>query len=437
MKTTKQLAAEYKELRDGGLSPDAAKNALTKMYGKVQIFDDDGNEVAVADIEFAETKAEGEEEATEETAEETAKAVVSAIQKGFASLKQKTVPAVAKDHKEEGKNGFKSYGEYLGAVYKAQKGLSMDSRLSKDLSSHSGETGGYLVPSTFGNEILSHALEASELAGLCDHRTTEGNNYETTVDPTTPYGNGGITVHWVKENTAGTASNLKLQQLDVKLHKAMALVHLPNELSEDSFFNIETVVGDQASAKIGFEIDDKILNGTGAGTPLGILHGNFNGLVGQARATSNQIETADVLGINSKLLGFGNTQAMGASRWIAHSSTLPQIGTLTIGNQPAFIPPGLLPNAPAGALQGMPLVYSETAQALGTKGDLSLINFSKYLLVTKKEGLRADLSVDFKFDTDQTSLRYVFRVGGQPVFDTVATDKNGGGTKSPYVTLNA
>ena len=114
--------------------------------------------------------------------------------------------------------------------------------------------------------------------------------------------------------------------------------------------------------------------------------------------------------------------------WICHPYTLYSIETLQDpANHFIFIPnaavvgqPGMGVTAggaatyrPAGVLLGWPIYTSEKVPALGTAGDLSLIDRKMYW-VGRRSGLEIGLSEHFLFDTDQLAIRAKIRNDGKP-----------------------
>ena len=58
-------------------------------------------------------------------------------------------------------------------------------------------------------------------------------------------------------------------------------------------------------------------------------------------------------------------------------------------------------------------------------------------LTGSKGGMQSASSIHIAFTTDQTAFRFIYRVDGQPKWNSPLTPKNGGETVSPYVTLAA
>ncbi|MCI0409057.1 MAG: phage major capsid protein, partial [Acidobacteria bacterium] len=145
--------------------------------------------------------------------------------------------------------------------------------------------------------------------------------------------------------------------------------------------------------------------------------------------------------------------------WIAHQSVIPQLilmvdggaaagayGTgastsYTGGNRLVWLPPmgadGKGPAAvklPQAFLNGLPLYFTEKLPQLGTRGDVMLVDWSRYVI-----GMRLDLQIDvsphFLFRNNQLAWRVIARLDGKPWLNSFITDQ-AGWTVSPFVVLN-
>ena len=63
-----------------------------------------------------------------------------------------------------------------------------------------------------------------------------------------------------------------------------------------------------------------------------------------------------------------------------------------------------------------------------------LLDLSQYITITKG-GIQAAQSIHVKFTTDETAFRFVVRVDGQPLWNSVLTPYKGSDTQSPFVTV--
>jgi HK97 family phage major capsid protein len=125
--------------------------------------------------------------------------------------------------------------------------------------------------------------------------------------------------------------------------------------------------------------------------------------------------------------------------WLASPDTFVELATMALnvgtGGSAVWITDAH--GAPVLTLLGRPVIMTEkTPGVLGAAGDLSLVDFS-YYLVGIRDSLMIDTSDHVKFTSDQTTVRAIARNDGRPWLTSAITPQNGGPTLSPFVTLAA
>jgi HK97 family phage major capsid protein len=217
-----------------------------------------------------------------------------------------------------------------------------------------------------------------------------------------------------------------------------ALIPLTNELIEDAP-SLQQYVLRKVPEKMDYKLSNAILNGTGVGQPLGVK--NSPALVTIAAESGQSADTllyANVTNMFSRMYSGSRRRAV----WVINQDIEPQLDMMSFpqpagstSSFPAYLPPGGLSASPYGTLKGKPVVPSEATSALGDVGDILLVDFSKYLLVTKGAEPRVDMSMHFFFDYDMSALRVVFRVMGMPWWAAPITRANSANTLSCFVAL--
>ena len=114
--------------------------------------------------------------------------------------------------------------------------------------------------------------------------------------------------------------------------------------------------------------------------------------------------------------------------WIANKNVVPQLLTmgitLGVGGAPVYQPAGGAAAAPNGTLFGRPLLFSEKAPALGSKGDILLCDLGEYAIGLRKE-VSIDRSIHVGWHRDQTHFRGIVRVDGMGTWGSALTPKAG------------
>jgi len=344
--------------------------------------------------------------------------------------------------------GFKSLAHFARDVKAAcVPGGRMSSLLARlyaapsSVSQEGGTSEGYEVPAAFSESIFQLVFAPDGLLEKVNPEPTAKNAVDLEGDETTPWGSSGVQAKWRAEGVQMVGSKASTNLRTVRLHELFAFVTASQELLEDSP-RLNDRLTTKAAAAIKWKADEALMFGTGAGQPLGWM--NAACLVtqaiegGQATAT---IVIANILKMFSRLLAQG-----GSPFWILNRDTIPQLATIQIGNYPVFVPPmSGIAAAPNGTLLGLPIMYSEHAQTLGTKGDVQLVNpFGYYATVKTGDGENAGTpglefasSIHLYFDYNLTAFRWTFRLGGQPYLSAAVSPAKGSNTKSHFVTLAA
>lgn len=344
--------------------------------------------------------------------------------------------------------GFRSIGEFARVVAKGSRpgGHNVDERLTKiydaSLSTYGSEgigaDGGYLVPPDLRTDVIKKVMSEDSLLGYTQQLNTASNSVSVLVDEVTPWdGTNGVQAYWLSEAATVTQSKPKLNVTTIRAEKLIAVVPVTDELLADAPA-LTTWLSDKAGDKITYKVNEAIINGTGVGTPAGII--GAGGTVSQAAESGQTAATVVYNNITKMWSRMRDSQRRGAI-WIANQDLEPQLQALVVpGSSPAFpayLPPGGLSDQKYAMLMGRPIVYSEATSALGTVGDLILADMSTYLTVVKGGGVRQDISIHLWFDQDTTAFRWVLRMGGQPLWKTTVTRPGSKPIYGSFVTLAA
>lgn len=341
---------------------------------------------------------------------------------------------------------FRSLGEQLKAVANAALNPHMvDERLKAQkavLGANEGQSsdGGYLVQQDFSSEIFKVAHDSGVIASRA-RRTSVGANANglkiNAIDETSRANGsrwGGVRGYWLSEGGTLTATQPKLRQMEWNLKKLGALMYATDELLQDTTA-LGNIMQMAASEELAFMLDDSLLNGTGAGMPLGVLNApvlvSVAKEVGQAAAT---LVYANIQKMWSRMHARSRANAI----WLINQDVEPALNSMDFpvgtGGVPVYLPPGGLAASPLATLLARPIVPTEFNATLGTVGDIVLADFSQYLLIDKG-GVEAATSIHVQFLTDQTAFRWIYRVDGQPLWNAPLTPFKGTNTLSPFVAL--
>lgn len=341
---------------------------------------------------------------------------------------------------------FKSLGEQLVAVYNAYVNPHrMDDRLKSQkavLGFNEGQSsdGGFLVQTDFMDSIMQQVHDTSVLSSRCRRipigPNANGLKMNAVNETSRATGSrwGGVRGYWLAEGGSLTASQPTFRQMELNLKKLGALMYATDELLADTTA-LGSVMQQAAGEELAFMLDDSIINGTGAGMPLGILNSpcvvSISKETGQSAAS---IVFANIQKMWARMLGRSRSSAV----WLINQDVEPSLNSMDFsvgtGGVPVYLPPGGLSQSPLATLLGRPVIPTEFNATLGTVGDIMLVDMSQYLLIDKG-GVQGASSIHVQFLTDQQAFRWIYRVDGQPLWNSPLTPYKGTSTLSPFVTL--
>lgn len=345
---------------------------------------------------------------------------------------------------------FKSLGEQLTAVAVTAKtnGMTRDPRLraaALGVNEAVPSEGGFLVEQDFAKDLLMRTYETGRILALTPRLTISSTANRTripAIDETSRADGsryGGIQSFWANEADTITATKPKFRGIDLILNKLTALCYATDEMLQDAAV-LESTINRIFPLEMGFRVEDAIINGVGAGMPLGILNAPAKVTVNkESGQTTGTVQTANVLKMWSRM--WNGCRVSDSCVWLISQDIEPQLYTMTVGTGGGttaviYLPPGGISGKPYGTLLGKPVIPVEYTAALSTEGDIILADFAQYM-IAEKGIMEAAQSMHVQFLTDQMTYRFIQRLDGQPLWNSALTPKNGGPTQSSIVTLQS
>jgi HK97 family phage major capsid protein len=298
--------------------------------------------------------------------------------------------------------------------------------------------GGFLVDKQMAGLLATRAYDEGSIARLVQKVPISGgyNGLKYPVIDETSRANGsragGVLAYWKNEAAALVGSKPKLREDEMSLEKLTGLCYATDELLQDADA-LESIIMSEFAKEFAFKLDDAVLNGTGAGQPLGIL--NSPALVSVAKETGQSAKTITFENIINM---YSRHYAGRGTRWIINRECFPQLMTMGIkvgtAGYPIYIPGNNAANAPNGTLLGIPVIFAEQAQALGTVGDIYLVDLDRYRMI-EKGGIQSASSIHVQFLYDEMVYRFIYRCNGMPLDRSATTPFKGSNTISALVAL--
>lgn len=359
-----------------------------------------------------------------------------------------TVPATPKKEVEK----FGQFGEFLMAV--ASDGMNKGDLGSRDprlifqrapsgANEATPSEGGFLVQTDHSTALLDLMHEMGEIVNRVRRIPISSNANGIKlplIDETSRQRGsrfGGVRSYWAAEGDTVADSKPKFGEIELRLNKLMSIGYATEELLQDAAA-LEAIMMRAFAEEMAFEVEDAVVNGNGAGKPLGILNsGALISVAAESGQAAGTVVTDNILKMYDRL----PTRSRRNAIWLATDSQIePQLSQLTLSGSGAHIykPAGMNAATPAnevyGTLLGRPVVPAEYLPALGTVGDLLLVDLDQYLMIDKG-GVAQSQSMHVRFLYDEMTFKVTYRVDGQPAWRTPVTTANGATTKSPFVAL--
>ena len=329
-------------------------------------------------------------------------------------------------------HGFENFDAYVAAVASGR----FESRL-RPLAQHHGDDlphGGFAVPPAFASRILDPVAESS----IVLPRATIWPMTSKTLQVPMFAGGGedgpyGVPAQYLPETglTDATGREFTLELLTLEARSLALYCEAANALVQDGV-GFAAQLERAMRESVAWHLDaDCLVRGTGVGQPLAVLRSDARVTVakesGQPAAT---IVYENVTKMLSRLAPGSFDRAI----WVASQTAVPQLLSLShVVGAGGSLAPAVLERDGRMTLLTRPLIISEKLPAVGTEGDLMLVDLSGYCV-----GLRAEMALDTSahvgFQRAKTAFRLILRLDARPALRQPITPANGS-TVSPFVTL--
>jgi HK97 family phage major capsid protein len=301
----------------------------------------------------------------------------------------------------------------------------------------SGVTGGYTVPPEFYRQLLAIIEENAFIRPRAFIQPMGSATLQFPyLDVTTAQSAGvspffgGLQMAWTAEAQTRTEYEPQFKMAELKAWELSGYSVSSNVLLQDAAFGLEKFLFALFGRAIAWFEEYAFLQGNGVGKPVGML--NAGATISYTRQNAGQITFSDIAGMWSNLLPYSFNKAI----WAYSPTCVPQLLQLKDGASRAIfisIDQGVT-QTPYWNLLGRPAIMTEKLPALGTKGDLMLIDPSLYIIGDRMQ-IEVAASEHVNFLKNQMTWRVVERVDGQPWLDKAITLQDSTSQVSPFIAL--
>lgn len=408
-------------------------------------------DVILSAMEAIATKAESdilskEDKEKFETLKTELEDVKSQIQviKGFASVKSENVteePLLVADKVTaknpvipggpEAKKEFESVAEFLGAVVFNSNDQRLEFR--SEMKMGTGAKGGFAVP----KELLSGLMEIREGEAFMRPGATvipAGANPDAEVsmialdqqsvdDEHRMF--GGVSVDWIEEGEDKPETDANLREVSWKPKEVAAHTVLTDKLLRN-WSGSAALIGELFRRAIVAAEDYQFIKGTGVGKPTGFI--DHAATIGVERAVANQISMADIRAMEVAFRGMNGI-------WACSRSAFGYLLSLVGDGGGATNVFSIQQTTDGYSIYGKPLsVFERGFSALGTRGDLCLVDRSEYI-IKDGSGLFVEASPHVHFKQNKTVIKAFKNVDGGPWIQRPYMTEDGEEV-SPFVALD-
>lgn len=309
------------------------------------------------------------------------------------------------------------------------------------LNTQVGADGGFLVGPNDSKMLTERMYQTGEILSRVQRDPVSANANGMTVfgvDETsraTGSRFGGVRAYWAAEGASVTKSKPSFKEINLKLSKLMAVVYLTDEQIADATYT-ESYVQRVVPLEMAFQAEDAVVNGSGAGQPLGIL--NSPALVTQtkeAAQTATTLNKENLAKMWARLIASSQKSAVILINQDVISNLFAIVSanvSTNPGGQVFVQLPGQ--NSPYFTYLGRPIIPVEYCATLGTIGDAILCDLGQYQMIDKG-GVQSAVSMHVQFLTDEQTFRFTYRVDGKPMWSSALTPFKGSNTLSPFVVV--
>jgi len=367
------------------------------------------------------------------------------------------------DEKLEAEFGFSTIAKAathgVPSYDRVSRKVLLNERRKTALAEGSGQTGGYIIPPQFMNELLTIAAEDGFIEQRAkvipmNSRTAQWPMLDITTAQTagtSPYF-GGILAQWQPEAATINETEPAFRQSEWVAWDLVLYTVSSNQLLADNGIGLDALLTQLFGQAITWYKEFAFLQGKGAGStmPLGILNAPATYVQTAQTTLSGGFTLADASAMMSHL----QVRSWDDACWIMHQSVLPYLvqmvdhttaaGVADTGSRLVWMTPyGDQQKGPAAMkmpnafFNGLPVFFTEKLPSIGAsvKGSVCLVDWSRYVIGTRLD-MQIDVSPHYLFRNNQLAWRVIARCDGKPWLNNVITDQTGWQI-SPFVTFTA
>ena len=291
----------------------------------------------------------------------------------------------------------------------------------RDLTVGTATAGGNTVPTSFYGQLVEHLIENSAIRQTNVTVLTTDGGEDLQVPKSTAKSTAGI----IGEGSTVTESDPTFGQVTLGAYKYGFSIQISTELEQDTGIDLVGFLASQAGAALGNGSGAHFITGTGTNQPQGVVGASTLGKAGAA-AVSGAFTADDLIDLYFSVIAPYRRQGT----WMMSDGGMKTARKLKDTNDGQYLwAPGLTAGE-QNTLLGRPVVSDPNIEdpAVDEKSVL-FGDMSKYF-IRDVRGVRAERSVDFAFQNDLVTWRFLLRTDGDLIDTTGAVKHFIGGAAS-------
>jgi HK97 family phage major capsid protein len=334
---------------------------------------------------------------------------------------------------------FRNIGECFFAIADIKNGRRdprLDALEAREQQMGVGAKGGFALPEQFKSELLQvlpqEAIVRPRATVIPAGSPPDAKISMPALDQSALQNMyGGVEIVHTGEGITMTETDVDLRSVSLEPKELSAYVTVSNKLLANWEACSAVISGQLRRAVAGAE-DYDFIRGNGVNRATGYI--NHAAAVVYSRAGASAIAFADVYGMLAR------AKMGGPIVWVASQTIIPQLATMVdAGTHAVWIGGnggnGAAANSMPSTLFGYPILFADRAPALGSKGDLSLVDLS-YYLIKDGSGPFVAQSEHVFFTSNKTIFKIVWNVDGHPwLTEPIPLEGSTANTVSPFVVL--
>ena len=277
----------------------------------------------------------------------------------------------------------------------------------------SGTNASSIIPTDFYDMLIAHLIEVSGIMQCGPTVLNTGGGETLQVPKTTAHSTAGSAAQAGSLPTSDPAFSMQ----PLSAYKYGILLQVARELIDDSAVDLLGYLAMQAGRALGNAFGSDLVNGSGTGSPTGLVTVATTGVTGSVTGVSGAPTYANLVDLEYSVIA--PYRQSRSCYWLAADKTIGSFRKITdtVG-RPIWEPSAVLGSP--DLLLGKPLVADPFMPAMATSAKaIAFGDFSQFF-VRLVGGVRFERSDDFAFGSDLVTFRAILRGDGTLVDRTGA-----------------